>query len=276
MCKQRPSKFDGLCMCRSKRILVSGREHFLSSVLPPSLVRLQRMNNATKPLIDSPALQNIAGQYQALLLTVDDWFCRCKESCEGQIHCAAGCSACCRGLFDITLLDAYLLQIGFTQLPKERQATVRGKAEVRLRQLQADWPELRQPYLLNCLPDELWTETPEDDQIPCPLLGEDGGCLVYEYRPMICRTHGLPNIDNSGESFSDLYCTLNFAGIDPFSLDKLRWSFRRVYAQEFDLLALFNQQLIGSPLREADTFIPLALLIDFPALAADPSLVFSR
>lgn len=231
------------------------------------------MNNATKPFIDSLVLQDILGQYQALLATVDDWFSRCKKSYEGQVHCAAGCSACCRGLFDISLLDAYLLQAGLRRLPLERQAVIRGKAEKRLRQLQVDWPELRQPYLLNHLPDELWTEMPEDDRTPCPLLGENGGCLVYEYRPMLCRTHGLPNIDDSGESFSNHYCTLNFAGIDPLSLDKLRWSFRRVYAQEFDLLAQFNRQLLGSPLREADTFIPLALLIDFPALATDPSLV---
>lgn len=234
------------------------------------------MNNSTNISIESPALQNIVRHYQTLLTSVDDWFSRCKESCEGQVHCAAGCAACCRGLFDITLLDAFLLQTGFRRLPLERQETARAKAEERLRQLQSDWPGFQHPYLLNHLPDELWTEMPENDQIPCPLLGEDGACLVYEHRPMICRTHGLPNIDDSGESFSDLYCTLNFDGIDPLSLDKLRWSFRRVYAQEFDLLALFNQQLLGSPLREADTFIPLALLIDFPALAADPTPILSR
>jgi Fe-S-cluster containining protein len=231
------------------------------------------MNNATSFLIDSPALQDLVGQYRALLVTVDDWFVRCKDSCKEQIRCAAGCSACCRGLFDISLLDAFLLQDGFRRLSPKRRKTIRAKAEERLRQLQADWPELRQPYLLNHLPDELWTEMPEEDQIPCPLLGEDGACLVYEHRPMICRTHGLPNIDDNGESFSDLYCTLNFAGTDPLKLDALRWSFRRTFLDEFDLLDRFTRQLLGFPLREADTFIPLALLIDFSALAKDPSLV---
>ncbi|MEZ4485429.1 MAG: YkgJ family cysteine cluster protein [Syntrophotaleaceae bacterium] len=152
-----------------------------------------------------------------MLKTIDAWFANCKSTCGSQIQCAAGCSACCRGLFDITLLDAFLLQTGFRHLPQERQTAIRAKAEDRLCQLQAEWPELRQPYLLNHLPDELWTDMPEDDQTPCPLLGEDGGCLVYEHRPMICRTHGLPNIDDSGESFSDHHCSLNFVGIDPGS-----------------------------------------------------------
>lgn len=222
---------------------------------------------------DSATLQDIVGQYQALLAKVDNWFAQCKAACEEQIRCAAGCSACCRGLFDISLLDAFLLQTGFMRLPAQRQAKIRAQAELRLRQLQADWPELQPPYLLNRLPDELWTEMPEDDQTPCPLLGEDGACLVYEQRPMICRTHGLPNIDLSGESFSDLYCSLNFSGRDPLKLDNLRWSFRRSFLEEFDLLDRFTRQLLGFPLREADTFIPLALLIDFSALANDPALV---
>ncbi len=28
--------------------------------------------------------------------------------------------------------------------------------------------------------------------VGCPMLGADGGCRVYEVRPMICRSHGLP------------------------------------------------------------------------------------
>jgi Fe-S-cluster containining protein len=222
-------------------------------------------------LVHSPEVLEIVLQYQALLATVDAWFDRCKSAWGSRIHCAAGCSACCRGLFDITLLDAYLLQIGFSRLPVARQAAIRAKAEARLGQLRADLPDLDHSFLLNHLPDELWTEMPEDDETPCPLLGEDGVCLVYEHRPMICRTHGLPNIDTSGESFSDLCCTLNLPGIGfPFP-EKLRWSFRHAFERELDLCAAFTRHLFGAPLREADTFIPLALLIDFSRLSAIPS-----
>ena len=227
-------------------------------------------------MIRRPDIQDIVRQYQGVLARVDDWFARCKIECSEQIHCAAGCSACCRGLFDITLLDAFLLQTGFAQLPAERQIVIRAKAEGRLRQLQADWPDLHHPYLLNHLPDELWTEMPEDDETPCPLLDENGACLVYAHRPMICRTHGLPNIDCSGESFSDLCCTLNFVDADPLLRGELRWSFRGTFEQELDLLAAFTQHLLGTPLREADTFIPLALLIDFSALSANPSMLPPR
>jgi hypothetical protein len=86
---------------------------------------------------------------------------------------------------------------------------------------------------------------------------------------MICRTHGLPNIDSSGESFSDLCCTLNFSNTDPLLATELRWPFRRAFEQELALFEEFTRQLLGASVREADTFIPLALLIDFSALSAN-------
>lgn len=220
-----------------------------------------------------PALRDIIQRYQELLSSVDTWFAGCKSAYGERIRCAAGCSACCRGLFDITLLDAFLLQRGIARLSVENRAVIRARAEDRLGRLQSELPGLRHPYLLNHLPDELWTEMPEDDETPCFLLGEDGACLVYAQRPMICRTHGLPNIDRGGENFSDLYCTLNFAGENPLLLEGLRWPFRLVFEQEQALLADFTRHLFGVPLREADTFIPLALLIDFSTMGSDAGAV---
>jgi Fe-S-cluster containining protein len=212
---------------------------------------------------DVSALDAIALQYRGLLETVDAWFARCKTEAGEAIRCEDGCSACCRGLFDITLLDAYLLQLGFSQLPHYRQKQVVDRAENRLRQVQAKWPDFAHPYLLNAMPDHVWTEMPEDDETPCPLLDEKGSCLVYAWRPLVCRQHGLPNIDLSGTHFSDLYCSLNFADVDPLSMPQLRWRFQHLFNQEMTLFGAFTAALLGAPVNEADTFIPTALLIDF-------------
>ena len=109
---------------------------------------------------------------------------------------------------------------------------------------------------------------PEEDATPCPLLGEDGCCLVYAWRPMTGRLHGLPNIDLSGESFSDECWTLNFPDADPLALPELRWSFRRTFAAEMQLFGEFTIALFGAPRNEVDTFIPLALLMDWEDLSA--------
>lgn len=60
----------------------------------------------------------------------------------------------------------------------------------------------------------------------CAFLGREGECTVYEARPVICRTHGLPlayrvyEYDQHGREISpehpqytDLWCDLNFTSL---------------------------------------------------------------
>lgn len=104
---------------------------------------------------------------------------------------------------------------------------------------------------------------PEDDETPCVLLGANGNCLLYDYRPMTCRLNGLPLVDISGDAFCEEWCTLNFIGKDPFHLEGLSWKFREHFQAELNLFHLFTAKLFGRPINELDTFIPTALLIDF-------------
>ena len=191
------------------------------------------------------------------------WFRRSRDRAAQEIRCGQGCSACCRGLFDITLLDAALLQQGFAQLRPAVRKGVLERARRRLPELERRWPGFSHPYLLNHLPDEEWTSMPEDDMTPCPLLGEEGACLLYADRPMGCRLHGLPQVDLSGEVFEESWCNRNFPGTDPLARDDLRWEFRRLFEREIVLFRRFTRQLTGTVHRELDTFIPTALLIDF-------------
>jgi len=208
-------------------------------------------------------MQEILTEYRQLLGDIDDWFVRCIKQSDAQIACCQGCTGCCRGLFEISLLDAALLQSGFAELTESVKEQVLDKAQTRVAQLQQRWPEFTPPYILNHLADKDWQEMPEDDMTPCPLLGADGNCLVYESRPLTCRLHGLPNIDCSGESFSDDWCSLNFVDTNPLQRTELRYPFRDAFAREFDLLGLFAEQVVGRRQLELDTFIPSGLLIDF-------------
>lgn len=210
-------------------------------------------------------------QYLSLLAEVDAWFRQSMRACNSKIACVEGCSSCCRGLFDITMLDAALLQRGFRQLSSTHQSQVLVRVEKRVQQLQQQWPEFAPPFVLNHLPHEQWLHMPEDDSTRCPLLGEDGLCMVYEHRPLTCRLHGLPQIDLNGDVLCDSYCTLNFKGCDPLSLIELRGDFNRIFQREVALLSQFSFQLIGRNQAELDTFIPTALLIDFDHFPPSPS-----
>lgn len=201
--------------------------------------------------------------YRELLGRVDSWFQNCLDAGGPLFSCRGGCSACCRGLFDITLLDAGLLQNAFASLPGETRAEVLAKCRLRREELQGRWPQLQPPYLLNGLPEDEWTNMPEDDETPCPLLDAEGFCLVYHSRPLTCRLHGLPNIDGSGEDFEGTTCTLHSGNPHELPDEILKAPFRDLFSEELTLFRQFTRQLTGTSWSELDTFIPLALLADY-------------
>jgi Fe-S-cluster containining protein len=209
-------------------------------------------------------MKEILEKYGELLSRVDAWFAGCAGKHKSAINCCSGCAECCRALFDITLLDAFYLKSGFDRLDPETKGAVLVKARERLAGLQVLWPDFTEPYILNYRPEEEWTILmPDDDETPCLLLGKDGICPLYDFRPMTCRLHGLPLVDFSGEVLHDEWCTLNFAGRNPLVLQDLRWEFNDLFRSELLIFREFTEKLLNKPFNELDTFIPTALLIDF-------------
>ena len=209
------------------------------------------------------SLDTLLDDYGRLLAAVDEWFARSISRDGRNIACAGGCSQCCRGLFDITLLDALYLRRGFDRLETRLRRPVLTRAAGRLASLRSLWPDLEPPYMLNVRPEEEWDDVmPDDDETPCPLLGEDGLCLVYRFRPMTCRLHGIPLVDLSGEILHDEWCTLNFTEHNPLVRTWLRWEFRKCFEEELSIFRQVTQLLLDRELNELDTLIPLALLVD--------------
>jgi Fe-S-cluster containining protein len=208
-------------------------------------------------------MNSLLDRYGVLLRQVDNWFRRCFEQHPDHIACRNGCSECCRGLFDITLLDAFYLKQGFDRLPDDRKTGLTRMAEERLKELSGINPLFVEPWLLNILPEDDWDPLmPEEDVTPCLLLSEHGGCLVYEHRPMTCRLNGIPLIDVSGEEMFDEWCSLNFTTADPRQLTELRFEFRKLFSDELLLFQEFVHHLTGSIRNEVDLFIPAVLVMD--------------
>lgn len=203
-------------------------------------------------------------KYRTLLERIDSWFSSSILSFPEHISCTGGCSGCCRGLFDITILDATMLRQGFTGLPMDVQKRVLANANGRLEKLLLVWPDLAPPFMLNYRPEDEWEELmPDIDETPCVLLDENGRCMVYNHRPMTCRLHGLPLVDTSGEIMHDEWCTENFIAVDPLALPGLAADFNDIFRTEVAIGREFTRLLLGETVYEMDTFIPLALLVDF-------------
>jgi uncharacterized protein len=120
--------------------------------------------------------------YRALLARVDEICHMTSERFGAEIVCRAGCDACCRHL-SIFAVEAAALNRALHQAPGDLSARIRQRAAA---------------------------AAPED---PCPLL-QDGLCLLYQARPIICRTHGLPLLlHRDGKSEID-FCPENFRGLE--------------------------------------------------------------
>ncbi|QXE91825.1 YkgJ family cysteine cluster protein [Geomonas subterranea] len=209
-------------------------------------------------------MEEILKRNRELLARVDDWFARCMAAYPEHIACRSGCSGCCRSTFDITLLDAYYLKLGFDRLPEAVRVPVLAKCRERLALMRQEWPEFDHPFVLNYRPEEEWELLmPDLDETPCVLLGDDGRCLVYDHRPMTCRLHGIPLVDTEGEVMHDEWCTMNFTEADPLTLPGLTAPFDSILRAEVALFRDFTERFLGRRMSELDTLIPTALMIDF-------------
>jgi Fe-S-cluster containining protein len=208
-------------------------------------------------------MNDILDRYGKLLQEVDAWFETCLARHPESIACHHGCSECCRGLFDITLLDAIFLKRGFDHLPVSVQQAVQVKAAGRLNEISESYPEFTRPWTLNHIPEVQWDlMMPEEDETPCPLLSEHGACLVYAYRPMTCRLNGIPMIDLSGEELFDEWCSLNFVASDPKGFMDIRHPFNDLFVQELLLFRELMRRIFGTAISELDTIIPAAVFLD--------------
>ena len=123
----------------------------------------------------------------------DEWFKRANAALLSQVPCRAGCSHCCVGPFPITELDVSLLQEGLKSLPLDQRQGIEQRAREQVSALETAYPRLRQSRYLDRWPDTDIDRLVSDFQRdPCPALGGNSLCLLYDYRPLTCRSMGIP------------------------------------------------------------------------------------
>jgi Fe-S-cluster containining protein len=122
---------------------------------------------------------------QALHNKVDTFFLAVQNKHTEHMACRSGCSMCCHQTLTLFPVEIAMVLTAVDELGDDAQA-----------------------HLATRLGDASTT---------CPLLKDDR-CTIYESRPTICRSHGLPiqYKDDAGVAQRDT-CPLNFAGILPLS-----------------------------------------------------------
>lgn len=121
-------------------------------------------------------------QYRLLLEKVDCFSAAIAARFGGEVACRRGCDACCTHI-GVMAVEAIALALAVAALPEAEREAIRERARTMA------------------------------DGDACPLL-LDGVCLLYDARPVICRSHGLPLLlEEEGGRRID-HCPLNFRGLE--------------------------------------------------------------
>lgn len=121
--------------------------------------------------------------YLRLARQVDAFFDRVHKRHGSEMDCARGCHDCCAPGLTITTVEAALIAELLETLEPEARAALAGDAAA------------------------------ATDQDPgCVALAADGSCRIYEARPLVCRSHGVPVLESvSGKGLPVInVCERNF------------------------------------------------------------------
>jgi Fe-S-cluster containining protein len=129
-----------------------------------------------------------------LFQQAEHWFRRASASLLGAIPCCQGCSACCVGIFPITRLDVLELQCGLSALPALQREAIVTRARAQVTEIESAYPALQSNPTIDNWDDRIIDGLVEQfSDSPCPALSPDGACGLYAFRPITCRTMGIPN-----------------------------------------------------------------------------------
>jgi Fe-S-cluster containining protein len=132
----------------------------------------------------------------SLFEKTSQWFDRTHASLLGSLPCRHGCSHCCIGLFPVTILDRQEIQRGLQSLSDDHRQAITQKASEQVAALTGTAPQLASTPFIDGWPDEAVDRIiTQFEAVPCPALGQDGGCGVYDFRPLVCRSMGIPPDD---------------------------------------------------------------------------------
>jgi Fe-S-cluster containining protein len=128
-------------------------------------------------------------RYQSLIAEVDLLCRRIRQGYGEYIACKKGCAGnCCQRHITVFPIEAIFFAKELQKLPQQMMQHIRQKA--------------RHATTFG----------------PCPLL-EEGACLMYDSRAIICRTHGFPILAEYRGHRSIGFCQQNFKNMPAISED---------------------------------------------------------
>jgi len=117
---------------------------------------------------------------------VDELAAKLQARYSKHLACRAGCSGCCHHHLSVFAVEAETVRTAIEELPTQVRARVEAQAR------------------------EVIKREAHGEAVTCPLLIDDC-CSIYQSRPLICRTQGLPLLMEAEDGEQEIdFCPLNF------------------------------------------------------------------
>ncbi|MGH9938521.1 MAG: YkgJ family cysteine cluster protein [Blastocatellia bacterium] len=124
--------------------------------------------------------------YKQFMEQVDRGAAKLQERYSKHLVCRAGCSGCCHHHLSVFAVEAEEARAAVEALPAPRRKQVEEQAR------------------------EVIKREAQGKPVSCPLLIDDR-CSIYQSRPLICRTQGLPLLMEAEDGAQEVdFCPLNF------------------------------------------------------------------
>ncbi|MFP4474179.1 MAG: YkgJ family cysteine cluster protein [Desulfatibacillaceae bacterium] len=193
-------------------------------------------------------------EYEKLLAETDKVFAAIEEKFPDCVKCEIGCDDCCHAMFDLTVVEALYINHHFNRLvPETEKGAILERANRADRKAYQVKKEAFQASAKGKDTDEVLSRVAWE-RVRCPLLDDEGKCLLYEYRPATCRLYGIPTAiggkghtcGKSGFEEGEAYPTVHMEAIQ-----------KRL----FDISDRLVQSLRTKHVRMAELLVPLSMAL---------------
>lgn len=170
------------------------------------------------------------------------------------VKCRPGCDDCCHALFDLSLVEAMHVNMVFnktfghgperSRLLENASRIDRDLTKLKRKMYQAEKDGAKSEEIL---------DKAAALRMPCPLLGSDHRCVLYDARPITCRLYGIP-LDIGGKS--------HVCGLSGFQKgrDYPAVQMRRIQEKLEQLSASIAREA-ESPFEFNDVYVPLSMVL---------------
>ena len=138
--------------------------------------------------------QHYPQYYQKMQETLDQFNLQATPA----ITCTIHCDACCYYQVASVPMETRYIQYHAVKLLTKKQFKMVSK---KLKQVRNKEREIETKF-----PDDFMRQARvyRRFKIPCPFLSDDRQCMIYQYRPMICRYHNVNSPPDRCYSFKEI------------------------------------------------------------------------